>query len=165
VKEQCGVKLLARYGPKGWRMMAEDIPMPPPPSELGRIQVVTGGQAREAQTPELDPWLSRSRVLEGEVTPLPYGMPCGPLLPVPALAMSVNGASDQQLSHGTGGGVGHNSGRVTIAEAVERGDVSCSKAALRKASQRDGFPPRRGWRGQAAEYYADELAAWDAARR
>jgi len=165
VKEQCGVKLMARYGPKGWRIMAEDIPMPPPPTALGRIQVVTGGQAREAQVPEFDPWEGRRRVLAGDVTPLPAGMPCGPLLPVPALAMSAGAGSDQQLSHGTGAGVGHNGMRVTIAEAVDLGAVSCSKAALRKASQRPGFPPRRGWRGQAAEYYADELAAWDAARR
>lgn len=165
VKEQCGVKLLSRYGPKGWRMMAEDIPMPPPPAELGRVQVVTGGQAREAQTPEFDPWEGRRLVLAGDMTPLPHGMPGAPLLPVPALAMSPGGPSGQRLSHETGGSLGQGPRRVTIAEAVEMGDVSCSKAALRKASQRPGFPPRRGWRGQAAEYEARELAEWDAGRR
>lgn len=165
VKEQCGVKLMARYGPKGWRIMAEDIPMPPPPTALGRIQVVTGGQAREAQVPEFDPWEGRRLVLASDMTPLPHGMPCGPLPPVPALAMSSAGGPDQQLSYDTAPSVGQGDLRVTIDEAVRRGDVACSKAALRKASQRPGFPARRGWRGQAAEYYARELAEWDAGRR
>lgn len=165
VKENCGVKLLARYGPKGWKIMADDIPMPPPPTALGRIQVVAGGQAREAQTPQFDPVEGRRLVLAGDITPLPHGMPCGPVLPVPALAVPAGGGPEQRLSHGTGAVLGQGPRRVTLAEAVDAGDVGCKLAALRKASQRPGFPPRRGWRGQAAEYDARELAEWDAGRR
>ena len=59
-------------------------------------------------------------------------------------------------------------GRVTLREAScdgGRGVVSLSLVALRKASQRDGFPARRGHRGLAGEWDAVELAEWEATRR
>ena len=53
VKANCGVMCLARYGLKSWRIMADDVPMPPSPTNIGRIQAVNGMRAREVQVPEL----------------------------------------------------------------------------------------------------------------
>lgn len=167
VKENCGVKLLARYGPKGWRIMAEDIPMPPPPTELGRVQVVTAGQAREAQTPEFDPWEGRRLVLQGLVTPLPAGMPCGPARGVPADVPAPSQLPapppDLRVVSGEFPSLGPPEA-VDLREAAAS-VVGCKLGALRKASQRQGFPAPVGIRGQAYVYDPDELARWDAGRR
>ena len=56
-------------------------------------------------------------------------------------------------------------GLVILSEAVAEGIVGCSLHAVRKASQRPGFPARKGMRGLAGEWDAVELAEWDAGRR
>ena len=170
VKENCGIKMMSRYGPKGWRVMAEDIPMPPPPSVLGRVQVVTAGRAREAQVPEMDEMLARQMVLDGIISPLPHDMPCRPRLPVtaavPALAGGPGlGPETVTVSPSEPSGPQ----RVTLSEAVRLGIVhpSTTVPALRMARFRDkeGFPPRAGLRGAEYEYDAAALAAYDLARR
>lgn len=162
VKENCGLKFMARYSPKGWRIMCDDVPMPPPPTVPGRIQVVTAGGVREVQTPLMDPVHARELVLAGPLAALPPGMPCAPRPPgVPGAPQLVEGAPEQPLSHGTGVLLGQ---RVTLSEAAGV-VVAGSLAALRKASQRPGFPEPVGQRGQAHEYDAADLAAWDAGRR
>jgi len=56
-------------------------------------------------------------------------------------------------------------GTVTLTEAVALDIVDCTLHALRKASQRAGFPPHTGFRGLAKEYDALALAEFDARRR
>jgi hypothetical protein len=172
VKEQCGVKLLARYGPKGWRMMAEDVPMPPPPHREGRVQVVTAGRAREAQVPKLDKQLARQMVLDGVVSPLPYDMPC-------QASRAVTVTAAPQLESGPSPAVvtvtapqpvtGGDAQLVGLREAVEAGLLhpSVTVGALRMARHRhrnNGFPaPVRD--GKRDLFDRDELIAWDAGRR
>src|SRR5262249_59211343 len=67
VRQQCGIKLLTRYELALWRMMCGDVPMPPPPTQLGRYQAVTAGGVRLVQTPELDPVRAREMVLAGGI--------------------------------------------------------------------------------------------------
>ena len=76
VKANCGVMCLARYGLKSWRIMADDVPMPPSPSTKGRIQVVTGPRVREVQVPELITEEARDLVLASSMAAVPYDMPC-----------------------------------------------------------------------------------------
>ena len=168
VKEQCGVKILSRYGPKGWRIMAEDVPMPPPSAVLGRVQVVTAGRAQETQTPEFDPWEGRRRVLEGIVMPLPSTMPCGPPRPVvpdtPSVPVLI---SDQPFVSDS---VPRPFPSLGPPDAVDlqvaaREIVGCTIGALRKAAQRPGFPTPVGRRGKAYTYDPDALRRWDAGRR
>jgi hypothetical protein len=167
VKENCGIKLLARYGPKGWRMMAEDIPMPPPPTVLGRVQVVTGGKAREAQVPEMDEVAARQMVLDGVISPLPHDMPCRPRLPV-SPAPELEGAPDQHPETAIPVSPVPGPGLVTLREAVRLGVVhpATTLPSLRMARFRDAdFPVRRELRGAEHLYAAAELAAYDLARR
>ena len=165
VKENCGIKLLARYGPKGWRMMAEDIPMPPPPAQIGRVQLVTAGQAREVQTPELDPVEARRLVLDGNPALLPPGMPCRPAAATVSAAPALEGPSDlgpETIS------VSPPPGPLTLRDAVRAGILhpSTTIASLRMARHRDpAFPARKGVDGRDYLYDAAELAAYDAARR
>lgn len=165
VKENCGIKLLARYGPKGWRIMADDIPMPPPPTALGRVQVVTAGGAREAQVPELDPELARQLVLDGIISPLPHGMPCGPARPVTVSGQpeleSRPGPADVTVS------VSPPLGPVGLAEAVQAGILhpDTTVGALRMARFRKQLPAHVGMDGPEFLYDPAELAEWDAGRR
>ena len=76
VKANCGVMCLARYGLKSWRIMADDVPMPPSPSTIGRIQVVTGPRVREVQVPELITEEARELVLASSMAAVPWDMPC-----------------------------------------------------------------------------------------
>ena len=165
VKENIGVTAMARYGPNGWATaVGKNVPMPPAPSVLGRIQLVTASGVRETQTPKPDLLLYRELVLAGEVTPCPAGMPGARAVPVSAMA-SLSAAPDVPIVSETRPAVGQPGSRVTLSEAVQHGAVSLSLTALRKASQREGFPERKGLRGTAGEWDAVELAEWEATRR
>jgi hypothetical protein len=176
VKANCGIMLLARYGPKSWRIMAEDVPMPPAPSVTGRVQVVTAGRAREAQVPEMDELLARQMVLDGIISALPYDMPCQPPRPV-----TVTDAP--RLESGPSPAVvtvtspvpvtGESPALVSLTGAVQAGILhpSVTIGALRMARHRhrnNGFPAvvkQGGRKGREDLFAADELVAWDAGRR
>lgn len=169
VKEQCGVKMLSRYGPKGWRMMAEDIPMPPPPSKVGRIQVVTNGAARETQTPEIDGVHARELVLASDMALLPYDIPCRPVhAPEPATiaaGRAPTGASDlgvQSIS------VAPTHELVSLKEAIRRGHLhpSTTLSSLEMGRHRHPeFPRHKDIRGREYLYDEADLSAYDEARR
>lgn len=164
VKENCGIKLLARYGPKGWRIMADDVPMPPPSDVTGRVQVVTSGTAREVQVPEMDEELARQMVLSGIISPLPHGMPCGPRgVPVSGQPELVSrpGPADVTVS------VSPPLGPVGLAEAVQAGILhpDTTVGALRMARFRKQLPAHVGMDGPEFLYDPAQLAEWDAGRR
>jgi hypothetical protein len=166
VKANCGIKMLARYEQKGWRIMCGDIPMPPPPTTTGRVQVVTTGAPQEVQTPELDPVESREMVLAGNIAPLPSTIPRSLVTGIPDLPGSGPWPADV-----TGSGVPAVTAGpvlVTLKEAVDKGLVrpSTTLASLKMARFRDraAFPAVRGRDGQADLFDADDLSAYDLAR-
>jgi len=174
LKENCGIKMLARYGPKGWRTMCEDVPMPPPPDHLGRVQVVTGRKVREAQVPELDPVAARQMVLDSAMALLPSTVPRSLVTAFPpALADPFSPA----LETVSAGGPVTPAGPVlvTLREAVEQGHVSpaTTLGSLRMARWRERrlppearlFPDPVDRDGTAERYDAAEIAAFDAGRR
>ncbi len=170
VKENCGIKMLSRYGPKGWRIMADDIPMPPSPEAMGRIQAITGRGVRETQTPEMAPVEARRMVLASDMAALPSGMPCQAPRPVTASVPALVSGSDLGRETVTGGPAVSPGGpdRVTIGEAVRLGLVhpATTVGALRMARFRDpDFPARAGARGSEYEYDTAALVAYDLARR
>src|SRR6185503_687143 len=169
VKANCGLMCLARYGLKGWRVMCDDVPMPPPPTTIGRIQVVTGMRAREVQVPELITEEARDLILASSMAAVPHDMPCASPALVTAGAGSLDTGSDQGPETVTGPlPVTAGPGRVTIGEAVRLGLVhpATTVGALRMARFRDpAFPPRAGLRGSEYEYDTAALAAYDLARR
>jgi len=169
VKANCGLMCLARYGLKGWRVMCDDVPMPPPPTTIGRIQVVTGMRAREVQVPELITEEARDLILASSMAAVPHDMPCASPALVTAGAGSLDTGSDQGPETVTGPlPVTAGPDRVTIGEAVRLGLVhpATTVGALRMARFRDpAFPPRAGLRGSEYEYDTAALAAYDLARR
>jgi hypothetical protein len=168
VRTNCGIMLLAKYGQRSWRIMAEDIPMPPPSDVVGRVQVVTAGRAREAQVPQMDEVLARQMVLDGVISPLPYDMPCQPR------QMAVTGAP---VLVGAGLSPAAETVSVTPLEprlvglkaAAESGELGpgTTLGALRMARHRrekTGFPEPVE-RGREDMFDLAELIQWDAARR
>jgi hypothetical protein len=168
VKEQCGLKCIARYGQKSWRIMVDDVPMPPPPEATGRIQVVTGHRVREVQAPQLDRNAARQLVLASDMAAVPYDMPCKSQVLVTAGAPALETPSDlgpETVSRPpVTGGPGD---RVTLREAITQGHThpNTTLGSLRMARHRDAeFPARAGLRGKDYVYDAAALTAWDLAR-
>lgn len=165
VKENVGITAMARYGPPGWNTaVGKNVPMPPSPSVLGRVQLVTASGVRETQAPRPDLLLYRELAMSGTVTPCPAGMPGA--VGVSKAAQLAHGGSDMPVVSETVPVLGDPASRVTLSEAVDQKIVRRSLHAVRKASQRDpDFPEALGQRGLANEYDPVQLAEYEAGRR
>jgi hypothetical protein len=161
VRENIGVRCLARYRESTWNMLVgRDVPMPPPPEVDGRVQCVAGASVNEAQTPLMDLEQARELAVAGVVTPCPAGMPgitvpdriALPVGGVPDLGVSVRHVPELPLP-------------VTLSEAVREGILTGRRlSAVQKASQRPGFPEPVGWRGNARIWDRTDLYAYAAGR-
>ena len=163
VKENVGVTAMARYGPPGWgTAIGKNVPMPPSPSQMGRIQLVTrGGDIRETQTPEADYPLYRQLAMSGIVTPCPSDMPrMGHVLAAPELPAP---APDQPVVVGQRPYLGPPP--MSLRELRDNRVADRTLDALRKAAQRPGFPSRVGVRGQEYLYDPVAVADWDVMTR
>jgi len=160
VRENIGVRCLARYTQNTWKMQAGDVPMPPSPSVPGRVQCIASGGVQETQVPLMDLEQVRELALAGTVTRCPADMPgitaqpCPAQVGVPAPA-AIDISPDQPFVLG-----------MTLAEAIAAGILKRSQASARKESQRPGFPapvdpPRQG---VPSRYRPSELDAWENAR-
>lgn len=173
LKANCGIKLMARYEKSGWRSMCGDVPMPPPPEHVGRIQVVVGNRVREAQVPKLDRVRARQMVLESNMALLPSTVPSTLVTAFPPAL--VDGASPAVVTVSAPRPVTSGPTLVTLHEAVAHGHVGphTTKAGLRMAMWRDKQRPKEeqmsprpvGKRGNADMYDAEEIAMFDASRR
>jgi hypothetical protein len=164
VRENMGVKAMARYSANSWKMQAPDLPMPPSPSVLGRVQVVASGAARETQIPLVDLGHARELVLAGTITPCPAGMPGAVRVTDPP--QITHTASEQGLVTVTEPlPVTGSADAVALSEAVGLGIIGPSLAAVRIARHRDeDFPQPVGQRGLAHLYDPAELAEWNGGR-
>jgi hypothetical protein len=169
VREQCGIKLLCRYGQPTWRALCGDIPMAPSPDHVGRWQVVTGRKVRQVQTPHLDPVAARRMVLESEMAQLPPGMPRSLMahVTVPAL-VAANGVPPAAETVSATVAAPR---LVTLKEAVASGELHplTTEGGLMMQRHRDrDFPVNHGKGGKTGRAYLyelAELAAYDAERR
>ena len=157
-RESIGVLAFGRYSPSNWKMLAPDFAMPPKSLTPGRIQVVSD-RVQEVQAVFLPANEARELALAGVVTPCPAGMPGALRVAGPAV-VSISGA-DAVLSQANGTNRRPVSGLVTLSEAVDERLVNRKLHAIRKASQRPGFPQPKGLRGTARVYQAIDLVAWD----
>ena len=152
VRENMGVRVLARYTANSWKMQAGDLAMPPSPDTPGRVQVVTGGTVREAQVPLMDLGQCRELALAGAVTPCPDDMPgIAPGPAVPAIEQ-LNSGPDQGFVLGQD----RPPGTITLREAARDG-LFPSLAAARKAVQRRALKDA-GREGSSNLYFIGELA-------
>jgi hypothetical protein len=159
VRENIGVRCLARYQQSSWQMLAgRDVPMPPSPTVDGRVQCIAGPTVSETQTPLMDLEQVRELAVAGVVTPCPAGMPG---IAVPDRALIPVGASDLRVSQGH---VPELAPGMTLSEAAREGVWPGRLAALQKASQRAGFPDPVGWRGNARIWNPGDLYAYVAGR-
>ena len=153
VRENIGVRMLARYTANSWKMQT-DLPMPPASDVPGRVQVIASGTVREAQVPLMDMERCREMAASGTVTPCPPDMPgIGHVLRVPVLSPS-DSASDQGFVLGQS--PSRPPGTVTLREAAAEG-LFPSLAAARKAVQRRELEAA-GADGNANLYYLADLA-------
>jgi hypothetical protein len=75
VRGNINVRALARYDEAAWKMQAGSVPMPPPPSVTGRIQLWVGGRVSETQVPEMDYEQVRGLAVSGDITKIPADWP------------------------------------------------------------------------------------------
>jgi hypothetical protein len=153
VRENIGVRMMARYTANSWKMQT-DLPMPPPSDVPGRVQIIASGTVREAQVPLMDFEQCRDMAVSGTVTPCPDDMPgIGHVLHVP-LPPPPQTVSD--LGFVLGQPTGRPPGTITLREAAAEG-LFPSLVAARKAIQRRGLEPA-GKDGSAHLYYIADLA-------
>ena len=142
VRENIGVRMMARYTANSWKMQT-DLPMPPPSDVPGRVQIIASGTVREAQVPLMDMEQCRELAVSGTVTPCPEDMPgIAQVSHVPLKALP-QAASD--LAFVLPSPPGRPPGTMTLREATAEG-LFPSIAAARKAVQRRGLdsPGRDG---------------------
>jgi hypothetical protein len=165
IRENVGVRCLARYSPNAWKMQAPEHPMPPRPTVLGRVQTVTAAGVRETQVPLVDLEHAREMVLAGKVTPCPAGMPG--VTRVTDSPEIRNPAPDQPFVTVTAPAPVTGSGdAISLSEAVGLGIIRRSLAAARIARHRDeDFPEPAGHKGLAHLYDPAELAEWETRSR
>jgi hypothetical protein len=174
IRTNAGIKAMARWNGPGWAMaVGKHIPMPPPSTIPGRIQLVTGDSTRETQVPYLHlddkdeevaeaavKW-ARELAVSGMVAQIPSG-PEG--IPPQLWPASVLG-HDVPVIHAVPGGETHPRTAeapemMTLRSACAQEVLVLSLDAARKAAQRPGFPEIAGWDGPAALYYRAELTEW-----
>ena len=160
VRENMGVRVLARYTANSWKMQAGDLPMPPSPGTPGRVQVVTGGEVREAQVPLMDLGQCRELAVSGTVTSCAEHMP---MLP-PGLAVPPDAISDTRpdlgIVLGRGGIPGRPPGTITASEAHREGlypSLEAARKALQRAVERRQIAPA-GKDGTANLFYISDIA-------
>jgi hypothetical protein len=160
VRENIGVKCLARYSANAWKMQAGDIPMPPSPWVPGRVQCLAGGSIDEAQAPDIKKRLRELALAGAVTTPCPPDMPGsgqgGEELAVPSVA-AIRMGSEQPNVLG-----------MTLAQAIAEGVLRRTIQSARRESTRDrGFPVPLNPdapRGVARVYRPSELDEWEKAR-
>ena len=166
-RETMGIRVLGRYTASTWKMLVPEVPYVQSRNEPGRVQVVTGGVARETQIGNPTGHQARQLAMAGTVTPWPSpikGMPHLTAVPVPVLGE--NTGPEQGGVSMTGAPVLPSGDRVRLSDAVALGILSGTLAAVQKARHRDraGFPAPVGRDGLAHLYDPIELAAWQASR-
>jgi hypothetical protein len=153
VRENIGVRMMARYTANSWKMQT-DLPMPPPSDVPGRVQVIASGSVREAQVPLMDLEECREMAVAGIVTPCPDDMPG--IAPAGRVLLPASPESASDLGFVLGQPAGRPPGTMTLREAAAEG-LFPSLAAARKAVQRRGLEPAAR-DGSSNLYYTAELA-------
>jgi hypothetical protein len=160
-----GIRVLGRYTASTWKMLVPEVPFVPSRNEPGRVQVVTGGVARETQVGFLTGYQARQLALSGTVTPWPSPIPGMPhLTRVTPAALGENPGPDLGNVTVTVPPVEPDCDALKLSDAVDLGILTLSLTAARKASHRPGFPSPVGWEGLARTYDPDELRAWERTR-
>ncbi|HEU4754268.1 MAG TPA: type IV secretory system conjugative DNA transfer family protein, partial [Armatimonadota bacterium] len=147
-RESFQTRMLAKWTRQTWRMLVPGVPFRVcPQGPRGIWAVVNGDTVDIVRVPELSPDQARALALSG---PAPTCPVLGGVMSRPA--MTVPGQRDSL----------EDSGRtVKLSEAVSvLPGRPLSLDALRKASQRDGFPAPVGQVGSADLYRYADLEAW-----
>jgi hypothetical protein len=154
LREQFVARVMARYTPQAWAMLAGDVtPRPPSSRHPGRVQVVMGGQARATQVlyltdPEAHGWATSGErpTVEGVGH---QGEAAGTVPGRPALRLIEPAASGELVS---------------LREAIEAGALGVTLDVARKARTRDpDFPAAEHRRDlDGADLWRPEaLARWE----
>ena len=140
VRENIGVRMMARYTANSWKMQT-DLPMPPPSDVPGRVQIIAVGHRARGPgaadglraVPRAGRLGHRDAVPAGHARHRP-GVAC------PTSAATYIRASELGFVLGQGGPPGRPPGTLTLREATAEG-LFPSLAAARKAVQRRALEP------------------------
>jgi hypothetical protein len=158
-RESIGIRLLSRYQPATWQMLAAEYPMAPSPSHLGRVQVVAGGRIRETQIAYVTGQQAADYAVSGEVACFPADAP-GATVPY-RLAIAAGNAGRDGCTVAGGPLPVAPSGAISLADACKIGALPVSFAAAKSLRHRHGdFPHLVDKRGKALLYVPEELSAW-----
>lgn len=166
-RENLAVRILGRYSPSVWKLLAGEHAMPPSSRTPGRIQVVDH-RVRESQGAYLTGAEAREISLAGEVATPPPSMP---YVARPAVGdldtASIETGPDQRIEVLQPAPVTPPVDAISLRDAIDQGIVSGSLNAIRVARHRhrDTFPSVVGRDGLAELFDADQLAAWEQDRK
>jgi hypothetical protein len=165
-RESMGIRILGRYTASTWKMLVPEVPYVPSRNQPGRVQVVTGGKARETQVAFLTGHQARELAMSGTVSPWPSPVPGMPHLTNVAARPLTGSTGDEQGSvTGTVPVLPPPRDAIRLSDAVDLGIVACSLDAIRQARRRDDrFPDPVRRHGLAHLYDPDELREWERSR-
>lgn len=167
-RENFATRCLTRYTFNAWKMLVPEVwPMPPKSAHVGRWQIVKGGVAHETQVAYLTPRQSRELAMSGAMTPFPALERPGESTPAlgagdtPATSTGTRLELVKPLVAATS-----TPEPVGLADAVARGIVSVSLAAVRTARARDPefpAPVDKNGTGPTAKalFDPDALKRWE----
>lgn len=164
-----GIRILGRYDPQAWNMLAGEFPMPPVDDTPGRVQVVTS-KVTECQVALLSGAEAVRFATDGVLTPCPAGMPgvCG--LPDPGVtgtSPELPPAETPPMSPGSPPpGVIPPASGIPLREACERGilPVGVATAKVWRRRYRD-FPAPVAHDGMTQLFDPGELHQFAQSRR
>lgn len=79
-RENMGVRMLARYTERNWKLLVPEHPVPPLTDIMGRVQVVASGKVRENQVPFLLETDARKMAKTGQPNEIPVFPELPPIL-------------------------------------------------------------------------------------
>jgi len=153
-RENFATRALTRYSTNAWKMLAPEVwPAPKKSRVVGRWQIVKGGEAFETQVTYATDDQARAWAVGGDrpldrppVRPSPR-----PFVPGSQGALALPGQGEPRLAV-----LG-----LTLRRALDQApELAPSLEALRKASQRAGFPQPVDQDGSAHLYVLDDLREW-----
>lgn len=164
-RENMGVRILGRYTRNNWRMLVPEFDMPFRSMRPGRVQVVTS-KVTECQVAFISGADARRFAMSGIVTP--YIDPVDDFIEAEVITSGKPALTSTSSNLKVVSEVVDQHRKVILSEAAGK-IVPRTLKALKMARDRGDFPApcgTRAWQaGQPKEYWADEIIAWDKAKR
>ena len=167
-KTNISARVLGRAKPPTWNKLAPECKVngryPRYYDHPGRVYVIAGEDPVLVQTMIATVDEAREYSMSGIVTPFPDGGFADPIMNDDFIDVPFDVEFDDRALEAPSR-IGLEPDPITLTEAIQDGIYLGNIEALRRASNRPGFPPSIGRRGAAKLYDKTALEAWAAPRR